>query len=75
MLWIVKFDLYPDKLSDLSAHLPPFGYGWNLLGTEDYRINMGVINARGLWYSSVGIIIVGHIIAVYLAHLISLRTV
>ena len=52
----------------------PFGYGWNLLGTEDYRINIGVINARGLWYSSVGLIIVGHIIAVYLAHLISLQT-
>ena len=52
----------------------PFGYGWNLLGTEDYRINIGVISARGLWYSSVGLIIVGHIIAVYLAHLISLRT-
>ena len=52
----------------------PFGYGWNLLGTEDYRINIGVINARGLWYASVGLIIVGHIIAVYLAHRISLRT-
>jgi len=52
----------------------PFGYGWSLLGTENYRINTGVINVQGLWYLSVGLIIVGHIIAVYLAHLISLRT-
>ena len=52
----------------------PFGYGWNLLGTEGYQINIGVINARILWYLSVGLIVVGHIMAVYLAHLISLRT-
>ena len=52
----------------------PFGYGWNLLGTESYQINIGVINARILWYLSVGLIVVGHIMAVYLAHLISLRT-
>ena len=52
----------------------PFGYGWNLLGTAEYRINIGVISARILWYLSVGLIVVGHIIAVYLAHLISLRT-
>ena len=52
----------------------PFGFGWNLLGTGDYRINIGIINAKILWYLSVGLIVAGHIIAVYLAHLISLRT-
>ena len=52
----------------------PFGYGWNLLGTGDYRINIGIINAKILWYLSVGLIVIGHIMAVYLAHLISLRT-
>ena len=52
----------------------PFGYGWNLLGTGDYWVNIGVINARVLWYLSVGLIVVGHIMAVYLAHLVSLRT-
>ena len=52
----------------------PFGLGWNLLGTGDYRINIGIINAKILWYLSVGLIVAGHIIAVYLAHLISLRT-
>jgi hypothetical protein len=52
----------------------PFGFGWNLLGTSEYRINIGIINAKILWYLSVGLIVAGHIIAVYLAHLISLRT-
>jgi len=52
----------------------PFGFGWDLLGTGDYRINIGIINAKILWYLSVGLIVAGHIIAVYLAHLISLRT-
>ncbi|HAI08538.1 MAG TPA: hypothetical protein DCM17_04360, partial [Dehalococcoidia bacterium] len=37
-------------------------------------INIGIINAKILWYLSVGLIVAGHIIAVYLAHLISLRT-
>jgi len=27
-----------------------------------------------LWYLSVGVIVVGHIMAVYLAHLVSIRT-
>ena len=52
----------------------PFGYDWNLLGTGEYRINIGVINARILWYLSVGVIVLGHIMAVYLAHLIAIRT-
>jgi hypothetical protein len=52
----------------------PFGFGWDILGTGDYRINIGIINAKILWYLSVGLIVAGHIIAVYLAHLISLRT-
>ena len=52
----------------------PFGNDWNLLGTGDYRINIGIINARALWYLSVGVIVVGHIMAVYLAHLVAIRT-
>ena len=46
----------------------PFGYGWDLLGTADYQVNIGVINARILWYLSTVLIVVGHVLAVYLAH-------
>ena len=52
----------------------PFGYGWDLFATADYTINIAVINARFAWIIAVVAIVVGHIIAVYLAHAIALRT-
>lgn len=52
----------------------PFGYGWDLLGTADYKVNIGLVNARFAWILGVGAIVLGHIIAVYLAHVIALRT-
>jgi hypothetical protein len=46
----------------------PFGYGWNLLGTAGYRVDIAVVGARFAWYTAVLAIVSGHIIAVYLAH-------
>ena len=51
----------------------PFGWGWNLFGTADYEVNVGVLSADFVWYSQVALIVVGHVIAVYLAHGIALR--
>ena len=51
----------------------PFGRGWDLFGTADYSINIGIISARGLWFLSVAVIVVGHVIAVYLAHKTAMR--
>ncbi|RMF88623.1 MAG: hypothetical protein D6736_10005, partial [Nitrospinota bacterium] len=51
----------------------PFGFGWNLLGTAGYRLNIGIVGARFVWYTAVIAIVLGHIIAVYLAHVIALR--
>src|SRR5713226_4371592 len=45
----------------------PFGYGWNLLGTAGYRVDIAIVGARFAWYAAVTSIVVGHIIAVYLA--------
>ena len=45
----------------------PFGYGWNLLGTAGYRVNIAIVGARFAWYAAVTAIVVGHIAAVYLA--------
>jgi hypothetical protein len=45
----------------------PFGYGWNLLGTAGYRVDIAVVGARFAWYAAVTSIVVGHIAAVYLA--------
>ncbi len=51
----------------------PFGFGWDLLGTAGYSVDIGIINARVLWYLSTALIVVGHILAVYLAHIVSFR--
>ena len=53
----------------------PFGNGWDLLGTADYRTNIAIINARVAWYVSVAAIVAGHVVSVYLAHLMSMRRV
>jgi hypothetical protein len=52
----------------------PFGFGWNLLGTAGYRVDIGVVGARFAWYSAVVAIVVGHILAVYLAHVLAVRS-
>jgi hypothetical protein len=51
----------------------PFGFGWNLLGTAHYRPDVGIVGARFAWYAAVIAIVLGHVIAVYIAHLIALR--
>ena len=52
----------------------PFGFGSNLLGTRDYWPNFGIVGVRFVWFTAVITIVLGHIIAVYLAHVIALRT-
>ena len=51
----------------------PFGWGWNLFGTADYRIHAGFIDPTFVWYSQVALILAGHVVAVYLAHVVALR--
>lgn len=51
----------------------PFGFGWNLLGTADYAVNIAVINARVAWFVAVATIVSGHIVSVYLGHTIAIR--
>ena len=51
----------------------PFGLGWDLFGTTLYRVDLSVVNAASIWYLSVGAIVIGHVLAVYLAHVMALR--
>jgi hypothetical protein len=51
----------------------PLGWGWNLFGTAGFDPRYGLVGASFVWYSQVALIVVGHVIAVYLAHSISLR--
>ena len=52
----------------------PFGFGWNLFGTADYRVDIATVGARFAWSTAVIAILVGHIAAVYLAHLKAMQT-
>jgi hypothetical protein len=51
----------------------PLGRGWNLFGTTLYRVDFSVVDAASIWYLSVGAVVVGHVVAVYLAHVMALR--
>ncbi|MCD6074754.1 MAG: hypothetical protein K0Q70_1637, partial [Rhodospirillales bacterium] len=51
----------------------PFGFGWNLFGTADTRVDLTVMNAAFLWFFSVAAIVLGHVAAVYLAHVEAMR--
>ena len=50
----------------------PFGRGWDLLGTAGYKLDIGILNAKIVWYVAVIAIVIGHVIAVYLSHITAL---
>lgn len=51
----------------------PLARGWDLFGTASYVFNPGIIGAATVWYIQVGTILVGHIVATYIAHRIALK--
>jgi hypothetical protein len=57
----------------ISHASDPFGWGWDLFGTAGYETRAGLVGAAFVWYSQVALIVSGHVAAVYLAHLVSMR--
>ena len=53
----------------------PFGFGWNLLGTTGYQVNDTFLGAEFIWYAQVALIVLGHIVAVVVAHVLAVRVV
>ena len=51
----------------------PFGWRWNLFGTANLRVNIGLIDAQVTWYVAISAIVTGHVMAVWLAHRVALR--
>jgi len=51
----------------------PFGFGWDLFGTARYKVDLGIVNPYLFWYGAVTLIVIGHVIAVVVAHLQALR--
>jgi hypothetical protein len=52
----------------------PFGFGWNLFGTADWRIPPVMLDVDVIWHTQVAMIVLGHMASVLVAHLESLRT-
>jgi hypothetical protein len=56
-----------------QAALPPlsdpFGLGWDLFGTRGREIDIAIIEMRTVWAVAVASIVVGHVIAVVVAHI------
>lgn len=46
----------------------PFGLGWNLFGTADYRVRFFIRTSTPVWLSQVAFIVGGHLAGVVLAH-------
>ena len=46
----------------------PFGFGWNLFGTEDYRPNLNPLASKTIWYAQVAALVIGHVAGLVLAH-------
>lgn len=50
----------------------PFGWGWNLFGTSGFEPNAELFSSKFVWYFVVIAIVIGHMLSVYLAHLVTL---
>jgi hypothetical protein len=50
----------------------PLGRGWDLLGTAHFKVVVDVVGARFAWYASVVVIVLGHVLAMYVAHRLAL---
>ncbi len=51
----------------------PFGVGWNLFGTARWLPKPILPDVGAVWHTQVGLILLGHIVGVYFAHLEALR--
>lgn len=52
----------------------PLGFGWDLFGTRGYEIDLSIMNTKTAWYLAVSAIVIGHVVSVYLAHVVAVRT-
>ena len=51
----------------------PFDAGWNLIGTAGYKADASVLSTYATWYVQVAAIVIGHVVAIYIAHRIAVR--
>lgn len=52
----------------------PLGRRWDLFGTAHYQVDLTLVGPRLEWYVAVAAVVLGHIFAVYLAHVVAAST-
>lgn len=66
-----------DAQHALRALSDPFARGWDLAGTADLHVMTGFLSEASsvyrIWHTQVAVIVVAHVAAVYLAHVLALR--
>ena len=53
----------------------PLGLGWDIINTKSYEVNTYIVGPRFAWITSVISIVTGHVIAVYIAHIVAIRNI
>ena len=46
----------------------PFGKGWDIFGTADFQPTENVFGPNTIWYVQVGVLVVGHVLGLVIAH-------
>jgi hypothetical protein len=46
----------------------PLGRGWDVLGTADVRPKLDLLSPNTVWYVQVGVLVLGHVIGLVVAH-------
>lgn len=58
----------------LGALSDPFGWGWNLFGTASLRNAPLLLGAKAIWFIEIAFVVLAHVVGVWFAHAIALRT-
>jgi hypothetical protein len=66
--------IYTQGTKIIAIVSDPFGMGWNLFGTAHMFRGPILPDMGFVWHTQVGLIVFGHIVSVYLAHIEALRT-
>jgi hypothetical protein len=57
----------------VPAASDPFAFGWDLFGGRDFVPDRAAIPLKVIWHTAIVAIVVGHVIAVYVAHRVALN--
>jgi hypothetical protein len=57
----------------VPAASDPFAFGWDLFGGRDFVPDRAAISLKVIWHTAIVAIVIGHVIAVYVAHRVALN--